>query len=159
MLLFIIIFHKNITTFPSCSSQIKLSKNFSLLFFIKKVQELKNSNLDYKKKKIVTFHFFWKNSRTLQLVLHVLPRFLNLKIEALIVGWVNKEKKRKKKNRLSSLTLSLLNLSSPIHSQQEQLSWSQDPNNMNTQNQDQNSRSQDLNSMTHKTNSSKTQTT
>ena len=49
------------------------------------------------KKKIVTFHFFWKNSRTLQLVLHVLPRFLNLKIEALIVGWVNKEKKRKEK--------------------------------------------------------------
>ena len=145
MLLFIIIFHKNITTFSSCSSQIKPSKNFSLLFFIKKVQELKNSNLDYKKKKIVTFHFFWKNSRTLQLVLHVLPRFLNLKIEALIVGWVNKEKKRKEK---TDYHLSLFHCWTWA---QEQLSWSQDPNNMNTQNQDQNSRSQDLNSMTQTT--------
>ena len=50
-----------------------------------------------------------------------------------------------------------MNLSSPIHSQQEQLSRSQDPNNMTTQNQDQLSRSQDPNSITHKTNPSKTQ--
>ena len=69
----------------------------------------------------------------------------------------SQEHQRKEKNKLSSLTLSLMNLSSPIHSQQEQLSRSQDPNNMTTQNQDQLSRSQDLYSMTHKTNPSKTQ--
>ncbi|KAL0000506.1 hypothetical protein SO802_014287 [Lithocarpus litseifolius] len=63
----------------------------------------------------------------------------------------------KRKNKLSSLTLSLMNPSSPIHSQQEQLSRSQDLNNMTTHNQDQLSRSQDPNSMTHKTNPSKTQ--
>ena len=50
-----------------------------------------------------------------------------------------------------------MNPSSPIHSQQEQLSWSQDPKNMTTQSQDQLSRSQDLNNMTYKTNPSKTQ--
>nr|POE75218.1 hypothetical protein CFP56_75948 [Quercus suber] len=50
-----------------------------------------------------------------------------------------------------------MNPSSPIHSQQEQLSRSQDPNNMTTQNQDQLSQSQDPNSMNHKTNPSKTQ--
>ena len=118
--LFIIIFHKKST----------------------RTQELKPRLY---KKKIVTFHFFWKNSRTLQLVLHVLPRFLNLKIEALIVGWVNKEKKRKEK---TDYHLSLFHCWTWA---QEQLSWSQDPNNMNTQNQDQNSRSQDLNSMTQTT--------
>ena len=64
---------------------------------------------------------------------------------------------QRRKNKLSSLTLSLMNPSSPIHSQQEQLSRSQDPNNMTTKNQDQLSRSQDPNSMTHKTNPSKTQ--
>ena len=64
---------------------------------------------------------------------------------------------KKRKNKLSSLTLSLMNSSSPIHSQQEQLSRSQDPNNMTTQNQDQLSQSQDPNSMTHKTNPNKTQ--
>ena len=57
---------------------------------------------------------------------------LDIKIEALIVGWVNKENKRKEKNKLSSLTLSLLNPSSPIHSQQEQLYRSQDPNSITT---------------------------
>ena len=50
-----------------------------------------------------------------------------------------------------------MNPSSPIHSQQEQLSRSQDPKNMTTQSQDQLSRSQDLNNMTYKTNPSKTQ--
>ena len=40
---------------------------------------------------------------------------------------------KKRKNKLSSLTLSLMPLSSPIHSQQEQLSRSQDLNNMTTQ--------------------------
>ena len=40
-----------------------------------------------------------------------------------------------------------MNPSSLVHSQQEQLSRSQDPNNMTTQNQDQLSRSQDLNKM------------
>ena len=64
---------------------------------------------------------------------------------------------KKRKTKLSSLTLSLMNPSSPIHSQQEQLSRSQDPNNMTTQNQDQLSRSQDPNSMIYKTNTSKTQ--
>ena len=66
-------------------------------------------------------------------------------------------KKKKRKNKLSSLTLSLLNSSSPINSQREQLSRFQDPNHMTTQNQDQLSWSQDSNSMTHKTNPSKTQ--
>ena len=39
---------------------------------------------------------------------------------------------KKRKNKLSPLTLSLMNPSSPIHSQQKQLSRSQDPNNMTT---------------------------
>ena len=65
---------------------------------------------------------------------------------------------RKRKNKLSSLTLSLMNPSSPIYSQQEQLSWPQDPNNMTTQNQEQLLWSQDPNSMIHKTNPSKNQT-
>ena len=70
----------------------------------------------------------------------------------------SQEHQGKEKNKLSSLTLSLMNSSSPIYSQQEQLSWSQDPNNMTTQNQEQLSWSQDPNSMTHKINPSKTQT-
>ena len=64
---------------------------------------------------------------------------------------------QRKKNKLSSLTLSLMNPSSPIHSQQEQLSRSQGLNNMTTQNQDQLSWSQDPNSMSYKINPSKTQ--
>ena len=49
----------------------------------------------------------------------------------------SQEHQGKEKNKLSSLTLSLMNSSSPIYSQQEQLSLSQDPNNMTTQNQEQ----------------------
>ena len=92
----------------------------------------------------------------LQLVLHLIACSSQIKPSIQELKPITRTPK-KRKNKLSSLSLSLMNLSSPIHSQQEQLSQSQDPNNMTTQNQDQLSRSQDLYSMTHKTNPSKTQ--
>ena len=78
----------------------------------------------------------------LQLVLHLTACSSQIKPRIQELKPITRTPK-KRKNKLSSLTLSLMNPSSPIHSQQEQLSRSQDPNNMTTQNQDQLSRSQD----------------
>ena len=92
----------------------------------------------------------------LQLVLHLTACSSQIKPSIQELKPITRTPK-KSKNKLSSLTLSLMNPSSPIHSQQEQLSRSQGLNNMTTQNQDQLSWSQDPNSMTYKTNPSKTQ--
>ena len=82
----------------------------------------------------------------LQLVLHFTTCFSQIKPSIHELKPITITPK-KRKNKSSSLTLSLMNPSSLVHSQQEQLSRSQDPNNMTTQNQDQLSRSQDLNKM------------
>ena len=92
----------------------------------------------------------------LQLVLHLTACSSQIKPRIQELKPITRTPKKRKK-KLSSLTLSLMNPSSPIHSQQEQLSRSQDPNNMTTQNQDQLSWSQDPNSMSYKINPSKTQ--
>ena len=102
------------------------------------------------------FNLFFILQHVLQLVLHFTTCSSQIKPSIQELKPITRTPK-KRKNKLSSLTFSLMNPSSPIHSQQEQLSRSQDPNNMTTQNQDQLSRSQDPNSITHKTNPNKTQ--
>ena len=92
------------------------------------------------------FNLFFILQHVLQLVLHFTTCSSQIKPSIQELKPITITPK-KRKNKSSSLTLSLMNPSSLVHSQQEQLSRSQDPNNMTTQNQDQLSRSQDLNKM------------
>ena len=98
-----------------------------------------NTNEKRKRKKEIEIKNFLN---VLQLVLYLIACSSQIKPRIQELKPITRTPK-KRKNKLSSLTLSLMNPSSPIHSQQEQLSRSQDPNNMTTQNQDQLSRSQD----------------
>ena len=90
----------------------------------------------HKKKIKIKIKKIKKFLHVLQLVLHFTAYSSQIKPSIQELKSITRTPK-KRKNKLSSLTLSLMNPSSLIHSQQEQLSRSQDLNNMTTQNQDQ----------------------